>query len=138
MTRFGIAAFFTLFGILLGSLGGSLRAAPDKTLGMAMMFASVDFDGTLLGGAGAVSADQFTTGGYTVTFGRSVVGCTYHATQGFGAGSITPPAVSGLSAIALQVAPAANDPGSVVVTARLTNSQALALVSFQVLVFCPA
>ncbi len=137
MTRLGIAAFFTLFGILLASLAGPVSAAPDKTFGMAMMFASVQTNGQLIGGAGAVDAESFTTGGYTVTFERSVAGCAYLATQSFGIGSISPPAVSGEARIGFQTAPVTNDPAKIVVTARVTSSQALAITSFHLFVFCP-
>jgi len=57
------------------------RAAPDQTLGMALMSALVNSNGTLLGGAGATSSNQHSTGRYRVFFNRSVLGCGYVATR---------------------------------------------------------
>jgi len=58
----------------------STRAAPDQTLGVALMSAVVNQLGTLLRGAGAVSATRNGTGNYRVIFNREVLGkCTYVA-----------------------------------------------------------
>lgn len=58
----------------------STRAAPDQTLGVALMSAVVNQSGTLLRGAGAVSATFIGTGTYRVIFNREVLGkCTYVA-----------------------------------------------------------
>jgi hypothetical protein len=58
----------------------STRAAPDQTLGVALMSAVVNQLGTLLRGAGAVSATRNSTGNYRVIFNRQVLGkCTYVA-----------------------------------------------------------
>lgn len=78
MTGFRSAALFTTLGILLASLAGSLRAAPDQTLGMAMMSARVSSTGNLNGGAGAASVTRAgPSGQYSVTFSRAIYpGCS--------------------------------------------------------------
>jgi hypothetical protein len=58
-----------------------MRAAPDQTLGMALMSALVRHDGSLLDGVGAISSNQHSTGRYRVFFNRNVVGCGYVATR---------------------------------------------------------
>jgi hypothetical protein len=66
----------------LAASPAALEAAPDQTLGMAIMSALVEANGTLLSGAGAVSANRsIGTGFYQVFFNRSVLGCDYVATQ---------------------------------------------------------
>ena len=63
-------------------LSPSAAASPgDRTLGMAIMSASVNPDGTLAGGygAGVVGALRWGAGSYDVAFNRSVEGCTYVA-----------------------------------------------------------
>jgi hypothetical protein len=58
----------------------SIRAAPDQTLGMALMSAVVNQSGTLNRGVGAVSATRNSEGNYRVIFNREVLGkCTYVA-----------------------------------------------------------
>ncbi len=78
MTGFRSAVLFVTLGVLLASLAGSLRAAPDKTLGMAMMSARVSSTGNLNGGAGAASVTKVGPNGqYTVTFSRAIYpGCS--------------------------------------------------------------
>ena len=78
MTGFRSAVLFTTLGILVASLAGSLRAAPDQTLGMAMMSARVAANGNLNGGAGAASATKVGPNGqYSVTFHRPIYpGCS--------------------------------------------------------------
>ena len=62
-------------------IGGSLlaspaTAAPDQTLGMALLSAEVDSNGTLTtAGSGASSATQLETGHYEVHFVRNIEGC---------------------------------------------------------------
>jgi hypothetical protein len=63
----------------------STRAAPDQTLGAALMSAVVNQLGTLLRGAGPVSAARIGTGNYRVIFNREVLGrCTYVAMAAVG------------------------------------------------------
>ena len=54
MPKFKSAALFSTF-VLLGSLTSSLYAAPDNTLGMALMSATVSGNATLIVGSGVVS-----------------------------------------------------------------------------------
>src|SRR6185437_12672333 len=55
------------------------RAAADKTLGIALMSAIVDFQGTLISGSGATAASRTSEGQYTVMFDRDVSACTFAA-----------------------------------------------------------
>jgi hypothetical protein len=52
-----------------------LDAAPDQTLGMALMSAVVEANGTLISGTGVKNVTRTGTGGYLVQFDRSVAGC---------------------------------------------------------------
>jgi hypothetical protein len=108
----------------------AIRAAPDQTLGMALMSALVRQDGMLLGGAGATSSSQHATGRYRVFFNRSVVGCDYVATQSNSA-SLThnPP----LATIATAPGDSANSVWVVVQDGEATNVDRI----FRMIVFCP-
>lgn len=64
-------------------------AAPDNTLGMAIMAAEVGSDGTLLRSSGATSASNPTGGIYIVQFDRNVTNCYPSATLGTGSGVTT-------------------------------------------------
>ena len=69
--------FATALATALVAVPASIRAAPDQTLGMAIMSAIVTAGGDLVGGAGAVSSvSTATTGFYTVKFNRNLQGCT--------------------------------------------------------------
>jgi len=76
-----VLMFALVLATALVASPAAIRAAPDQTLGMAIMSALVKADGTLLGGAGATSSSQHQTGRYRVFFNRSVLGCDYVATQ---------------------------------------------------------
>jgi hypothetical protein len=52
------------------------RTAPDRTLGMALLSAAVDSDGTLVHGAGVASSSRISAGTYLVRFDRNVRNCT--------------------------------------------------------------
>jgi len=54
----------------------SIRAAPDQTLGMALMSAVVEANGTLISGTGVKNVTHTGFGAYLVQFDRSVAGCT--------------------------------------------------------------
>jgi hypothetical protein len=118
-----------MFATALVAAPASTRAAPDQTLGMALMSALVKADGTLLGGAGATSSSQHATGRYRVFFNRSVVGCDYVATQSHSS-SLThnPP-----SAIATAPGDSANSVWVVVQDGEGTNVERI----FRMIVFCP-
>jgi len=53
----------------------SIRAAPDQTLGMALLSAVVEANGTLISGTGVKNVTRTGVGGYLVQFDRSVAGC---------------------------------------------------------------
>ena len=88
MTNFRFAALFIALVVMVASITGSLRAAPDNTLGMAILAASVNSDGTLLAGSGAASAAKLGTGQYRVDFDRDVLSCFRAATLESSAGEI--------------------------------------------------
>ena len=73
--------FALVLATALVAAPAATRAAPDQTLGMALLSALVNSNGTLLGGAGATSSNRRATGLYDVFFNRSVLGCDYVATQ---------------------------------------------------------
>jgi hypothetical protein len=63
--------------VLTATLAASpADAAPDQTLGMALMSAVVEANGTLISGTGVKNVTRTGLGGYLVQFDRSVVGCT--------------------------------------------------------------
>ena len=73
---------FTLAAMLLlgAATTHTAHAAPDNTLGVAILGALVKDDGTLLRGSGATGASNFATGAYAVTFNRDITNCTFAAT----------------------------------------------------------
>jgi hypothetical protein len=70
-------------GMSIGALTSAVHSAPDHSLGMAMMSAIVDYQGTLVSGAGATAASRTSQGQYTVTFERDVSACSFAATSTF-------------------------------------------------------
>lgn len=128
MTSFRTAAVFTALGFAIASLAGSLQAAPDKTLGVAVMAASVNQLGTLIRSAGAVSAENIDTGAVRVTFDRKVLGkCTYVANAEGGAAE---------GGAFVRVDETISNPKSVLVYTR--NAQNIEENrSFELIVFCP-
>lgn len=79
---FTLALSAAIAGPLPAAHAGPDPEAADRSLGPALMSAFVDTDGTLLRGAGAVSASHDSvSGSYKVTFARSLHGCV---------GSVTP------------------------------------------------
>ena len=80
MQNFRLATYAALVTFFATSTPTSLKAAPDNTLGMAIMFAYVGADGTLQNGSGATGASRGSLGGYRVTFDRDVSNCGYSAT----------------------------------------------------------
>ena len=59
----------------LAASPATLDAAPDRTLGMAIMSALVAADGTLVRGTGVKTAQRLDEGRYFITFDRSVANC---------------------------------------------------------------
>jgi hypothetical protein len=54
--------------------------APDRTLGFALMSATINADGSIGRATGVVSAQQLAIGAYEVIFERNIVDCTFVAT----------------------------------------------------------
>lgn len=73
-----------IFLLLLAAQSYPAYAAPDQRLGMSLMSAAVNDDGTLRGGAGAVSSSKHNNlpYEYEVVFNRSLSGCDAVATTG--------------------------------------------------------
>jgi hypothetical protein len=123
---------FLLALVLAAAIGGilwagSTAAAPDQTLGAALMSAVVDADGTLVRGGGATSVMRVANGTYVVTFSRSVVECTYVASLGLTGTNNIPP--SGSASVVARV------PNIVlVVTTDSTGSNVD--TAFHLIVFC--
>lgn len=59
----------------LAASPAALEAAPDQTLGMALLSAVVEANGTLISGTGVKNVTRTGVGGYLVQFDRSVAGC---------------------------------------------------------------
>ena len=64
------------------SAGVPVVAAPDGTLGTALLFAVVGSDGTLFRGSGVASVTPDGVGLYSVIFDRDVTGCAYMGAAG--------------------------------------------------------
>jgi hypothetical protein len=109
------------------------QAAPDNTLGMGLMSANVNADGTFVAdsGSGVVSSTHDGVGLYKVTFSRSLAGCScvgsHFAPDGSTNATVT---VTGFCGLGLD---------NKVVTVR-TYLNSLATFQdrpFQLIVFCP-
>ena len=99
-------------------------AAPDDTLGMAILAARVNSDGTLASGSGATGAFKDSPGSYRVDFDRDVSGCYFSANNsGYSA--------SPLYAVTLPFPAVANR-----VWVLLYNNDGFADGSFYLLVYC--
>jgi len=87
MRRFcgSLAAVALFVGTWLADgLENPVKAAADNTLGMALLGAVVNGDGTLHHGAGVVSTSRPNKGTYEVTFNRDITACFATASaQGF-------------------------------------------------------
>lgn len=133
MTDFKSAAVFTVLGVLLASLPGPLRAAPDNTQGMALMSATVNnttTPPTLVRGSGAVSVSRPTTGIAHVVFDRDLSNCSCTTSVGsHQIGAYTP----GTYFSTTNCPFAANSAR----IATKNESYTLVNVSFHLIVFCP-
>ncbi len=132
-TYLNVAALFTGFCVLLGTLSGPLRAAPDNTLGMALMSATVSgsFPPTIVRGSGALSVNRPGSGYVDVVFDRDLSNCTCTASTG---GYLTGPGIAGAAFAS------ANCPNAAANSVRVVNRNAdgtLVDVSFHLIVFCP-
>lgn len=128
------ATVFALLGfLLLAAHADPLRAAPDQTLGMTLMTASVNSSGNVVFASGGVAGElKVGTGNYLIHFNRPLATCTCTASLGHRAavheGGFPP------SWISCNV-PDVYYPSSVRVFTALSGSSADA--SFHVIVFCP-
>jgi hypothetical protein len=110
----------------LAASPAALDAAPDQTLGMAIMSASVNTGCLLARGAGATGANLFNTGICDVAFNRDVTDCTY-------AGMIGNPGSSQSPAGEI----AANPSSATTVFVRTRDSEGeLTDLPFHLIVFC--
>jgi hypothetical protein len=74
---------FKLAVVALGLFAAAMppaQAAPDNTLGMAMLGAYVDAFGNLVSGSGVTAATRNSTGSYQVEFDRDIFDCFVTAT----------------------------------------------------------
>jgi hypothetical protein len=122
MTCFRFILLLTL-GCLFGTFTSPLKAAPDNALGMALLGAFVNYDGTLYEGSGVTSAPGHPgVGNYDITFDRDISRCFI---------SITP--------YTSNVVPGFfRNPGSSVVRVYLNSNTGGAAVdtTFSMLIFC--
>lgn len=81
-----------------------VAAAPDNTLGVALMSARVDSDGTTLASSGATGVTHPGGGQYVVEFDRDVASCIYSVKpfNNLRGASVLPAAASG-SAVAVTI-----------------------------------
>ena len=117
--RFALALSAAL--VVAPAFTGKALAAPDQTLGMAIMSAYVEVNGSLLDGAGVVTSAYLGSGQYAVQFNRPLAGCVSTATQWGNANAI----------ISVQ-------PNGDTVTVRLAIPESGAPLQrpFQMIVFC--
>jgi hypothetical protein len=122
-TTRGLAALV----LMAASTGAS--AAPDNTLGMAILSAVVDTNGNLVSGSG-VADSELISGVYYVTFERAVTSCAYLATVGL--------PVGGFSQVGYTVQTTRNVANDRVVNVLIKNTGDISVTrAFNLLVFCP-
>jgi hypothetical protein len=134
--RMRVSTFLAGFAMAASSflLPRLAAAAPDNTLGMALMSATVASDGTLVHGSGATGTVKNSgLGDYTVTFERDLVGCSCTASAGH----------SSIGSPVIAIIATANCPGAaannlrVVTTTRLDTNTLRLDIDFHAIVFCP-
>lgn len=74
-------AIAVIFSSVLGALHDS-RAAPDNTLGMAIMGAYMSSDGTVRSSSGVLNVEKASAGQYYITFDRDVSRCILSGVAG--------------------------------------------------------
>ena len=116
---------FAAVGCLLWS--GPVFAAPDGTLGMALMAAAVNADGTLARNTGATNVIKLGVGTYEVEFDRNVTQCFYTATVG--------PAGGGSALGEVNVAPRGGNANAIFVDTNASDGTG-ADKPFFLIVFC--
>jgi hypothetical protein len=115
--------------LLAAAVGGTLfagpaAAAPDATLGMALLSARVAANGALLqvGSSGAQSSTKIGTGTYEIFFARNIDDCI--------------PLTTALSGAFVGLSATVGDTGVRIVTRTRSSSTPIDL-GFTVVVFCP-
>ena len=124
-------SFFALaLAAALVAAPASIRAAPDQTLGMALMSATVSDSGVLVAGSGVASIVRPSTGTYVIAFKRDLDACTCTASFGGHTVGIFTAAQNFISA---------NCPSGAGNNVRVLMSNNGAFVNwpFQLIVFCP-
>lgn len=129
MMGFRTACICLALGFVLASVVPPLRAAPDRTDGMALMSAVVNADSSLARGAGATGAEKILTGNYAVRFARDVRDCAYVVSTG--SSEVYTWADSTASAASY-----AFDPAGVFVSIRDANDVNFVDRPFHLIVFC--
>jgi len=106
MTFIGVAAAAAVFAFpalaeknLNTSSGGPSSQAAPGDLGMAIMSASMNSDGTINRGEGVITAgtQRLSTGTYEVGFDRDITACVYSVTVGEGGIGGATPAATGVT-----------------------------------------
>jgi hypothetical protein len=115
------AALCAAFALVAST--GWLRAAPDHTLGMALMGGLISPTGQFQAGSGITNVQQTGTGEYVITFERNIVGCPF-ATGTIGGFGVST-AIVGQGQTTLSV------------WTRLTSDNSAVDDSFSIVVFCP-
>jgi len=130
MTSLRTAALFPVLGVLT-SLASPLRAAPDNTLGMAIMSASA-YGSNVMQSSGVQTIVNPSTGRYEITFDRSVTDCAHVAS----ATNAYPEADFG-AAWGVKVRHHSSSPDLLAVYTFGTDGTTLATRPFSLIVFCP-
>lgn len=125
-----LAGLALLTGASAAEAGAGSREAADKTLGMAILSASVAGDGSRVRDAGVTAIERVSLGTYKVTFARPIATCTCTASAG----------ANSVDAALYGVTASANCPYYAADSARINiaNSGGMLVdAPFHVLVFCP-
>jgi hypothetical protein len=123
-----LAGAITIAAFLAPAAAQTPQAA-DQTLGMALLSATVAADGTLVASAGATAAVRNVAGDYTVTFGRSLAGCSCTASIGR-ANATTVVGSSGITANCPRDAPQPNDAGVIITQSGVATDTPFHLIAF--------
>lgn len=118
--------------MVVAANGEAARAAPDNTLGMAILSATVASNGTLTHGSGATGSVQNGTGIYMVTFNRDLTGCSGTASAGR----------STIGAVHFSIIATADCPATAANDLRVYTRTGLTIgdvinAAFHAIVFCP-
>jgi hypothetical protein len=112
-----------LFGVALLASSVPLRAAPDHTLGMALMGGLISPSGELQSGSGITNVQQTGTGEYVIRFERNIVGCPF--------------ATGTIGGFGVSTAIVGQGQTTLTVWTRLTSDNSAVDDTFSIVVFCP-